>query len=67
MLYYQQTREPTLSDKPNSEQIDDQLNKAHDFTDEGRNPYPGMTYVEGVRDALQWVQGQGDEPIEEEA
>lgn len=56
-----------MSDKPNSEQIDDQLNKAHDFTDEGRNPYPGMTYVEGVRDALQWVQGQGDEPIEEEA
>lgn len=32
------------------------------------NQYPGMTYIEGVRDALAWVIGESDEsPLEEAA
>jgi hypothetical protein len=43
------------------EEIDQQLDAA--MEENGR--WPGMTYEEGVRDALQWITGDSDDaPIE---
>lgn len=41
------------------------LNKAMQAFDEGTN-YPGMSYEQGIMDAIQWIVGEtGDEPLEE--
>lgn len=46
------------------EEIDKQLNLANELVDEGRTQYKGMTYEEGVRDAINWLMGtQDDVPI----
>lgn len=48
---------------PTQEQIDDAKNRVMDLLDEGKNPWPGMTYLEGVRDTLDWLEGLGDSPV----
>lgn len=48
------------------EQIDDVVNDAWDSINEGTSRYPGMSYEDGVRAALDWVTGEVDEnPFEE--
>lgn len=42
--------------------VSDEYDKAAGLVAEGANPWPGMTYVQGVRDALAWVMGDTDEP-----
>jgi hypothetical protein len=32
----------------------------------GPSKWPGMTYEEGVRSALMWAAGDGDNPMEDE-
>lgn len=52
-------------DKPSDEDIQDQLDLAHEQTDLGQTAVPGMTYEEGVAAALLWVNGDADvAPIE---
>lgn len=43
------------------EEIDEQLNKAADVADSGISQWPGMTYEQGVDNALRWVTGQVDD------
>ncbi len=38
------------------EEIQDQIDATHETN------YPGMTYAEGVRAALEWILGDADEP-----
>lgn len=41
------------------------LDKAMKAFDEGTN-YPGMSYEQGIMDAIQWIVGEtDDEPLEE--
>lgn len=44
------------------EKIEEQYNEATALTaSAGRSIYPGMTYEQGVRDALAWVLEESDE------
>ena len=45
--------------KPTQEEIDNCANWAAEGIDEGRH-YPGMSYEQGVADALHWMQGDSD-------
>lgn len=47
---------------PSEEEIADQLNEASCMAAEGADPWPGMTYIQGIEAALAWVVGQVDEP-----
>lgn len=52
--------------KRSTEEIDNVVNDAWDSINEGSSRYPGMSYEEGVRAALDWVTGETDEnPFEE--
>lgn len=46
-------------------EIDDLLNKCLDAEDEGASKYPGMTYEQGVRAAIEWLTGNAGHPLEE--
>lgn len=43
------------------DEIEEQFNEALALEAEGQNPYPGSTYVGGVRAALAWVLGESDD------
>ncbi len=52
---------------PTAEELEQQFNEAMALEAEGRNPYPGSTYVGGVKAALAWVLGEtNDKPLEDE-
>lgn len=44
------------------EQIDEQLTAAMESVDNGTTNWPGMTYEQGVDNALRWVTGQSNDP-----
>ena len=47
------------------QQINDLLNKAINAFDNGTN-YPGMSYEQGILDAINWLIGQtNDNPLDE--
>ena len=47
------------------EEIDTARGDADDAIAQGLNPYPGMTYAEGVQATLMWLVGDQDEaPLE---
>ena len=48
--------------KPTQSQIDAVLNQCSELEDSGRNPYFGMTYAQGVRDAIDWMLGDSSDP-----
>lgn len=49
------------------EEIDEQLNRAAEAADAGQSKWPGMTYEQGVDNALRWVTGQTDDlPMEDD-
>lgn len=48
---------------PSEEQVQEQYDEAIQVSASGGpDPYPAMTYHEGVRDALGWVLGEREEP-----
>ena len=48
--------------KRTAEEIDEQMNRAWEEEDDGSR-YPGMTYEQGVRAAIDWITTDGgDEP-----
>jgi len=53
--------------KPTQNQIDDVLNQCAEQIDEGGSKYPGMSFEQGVLDAINWLSGDGPNPIGEEA
>ncbi len=42
-------------------QIGEMINRGYDLRDSGENPYFGMTFADGVREALRWAIGEQDE------
>lgn len=48
-------------DQPTTEQIDACLNWCADAEESGTNFF-GMSYEQGVRDAIDWLQGNGSDP-----
>ena len=51
---------------PTQDQIDDVLNKCAEQADEGGSRWPGMSYEEGVAEAIRWMQGDGPNPMEDD-
>ncbi len=47
--------------KRTNDEIDGQLNTCYEQMDAGGSRYPGMTFEEGVQQALDWVTGTLDE------
>lgn len=48
-------------------EIEEQMEKAGDQVIEGNTKVPGMTYEEGVDNALRWALGDSDDaPIEDD-
>lgn len=48
-----------------AEEVEEGLNEAMALEAEGKNPYPGSSYVSGVKAALAWVLGESDDaPLE---
>lgn len=48
-------------------EIEEQMHKASDIAMEGGSKVPGMSYEEGVDNALHWALGLSDDkPIEDE-
>ena len=47
------------------EEIDELLNQCVDSEETGESKYPGMTYEQGIKAALEWVQGYGEHPLED--
>ena len=55
-----------LRSKITTEQIDDVVNDAYENIEDGTTRWSGMTYEQGVADALQWITGdREDSPFEE--
>jgi hypothetical protein len=44
------------------EEIDSQLNMTTEAVDAGSTNWPGMSYEQGVENALRWVTGESDDP-----
>jgi len=44
--------------KPSTIEIDRVLNWTYDAMDEARSNFPGMSYEDGVRAAIEWLQGE---------
>lgn len=47
------------------EEIDEVLNRCIAASDMGVQAYPGATYEDGVRAAIDWLHGDGPNPFEE--
>ena len=52
--------------KPNINKIEEVLRHCAKLEEEGDTLYSGMTYEQGVAAALNWMQGDGSCPIEED-
>ena len=48
------------------DEINDVLNRCIVSEETGESQWPGMTYEQGVKAALEWVQGYGEHPLEDE-
>lgn len=49
------------------QEIQDLIDKASDMIGKGKNPYHGMTYIEGIRAALEWAiesDSESESPLE---
>lgn len=51
--------------KRTTKEIDEQLNLTWEWEEEGSR-FPGMSYEEGVRNAISWLIGDYDDPPMEE-
>lgn len=48
--------------KRDQAEIDEQINATDKARDTGRSKYPGQTYEDGVRNAIDWLLGDAEEP-----
>lgn len=44
------------------EEIEEQLNLCYEQIDSGKSKYFGMTFEEGVAEAIRWMQGDTEDP-----
>ena len=49
--------------KPSDEEINDVLNQCVESEENGESKWPGMIYEQGVKDAIEWMQGYGSNPL----
>lgn len=49
---------------PAQDEIDEILNQCMEAFDAGSR-WPGATYEQGVEAAIRWMQGEGDNPMED--
>lgn len=54
-----------MATTPTNDQINDVLNRCFKMEDEGKNPFSGMTYAQGVLAAIEWMTDGGEDPIME--
>lgn len=54
-----------INDKINDEEVNDVLNQCADSEEEGASRWPGMSYEQGVKAAIEWLQGYGENPMED--
>lgn len=47
------------------EQLDAVVGVCIEAEENGTTKWPGMTYEQGVKAALEWVQGYGEHPLED--
>jgi hypothetical protein len=53
--------------KRTTKQIDDLISKCWDQENEGGSKYPGMTFEQGIKEAIDWITGNQDEtPLEDD-
>lgn len=50
---------------PTDDQIDDVLNDCAESEDTGRSKFPGMSFEQGVKAALEWMRGDGSNPLDD--
>lgn len=50
--------------QPSDQEINNMLDIALESIDSGETRFRNMTYEEGVRDAIDWMRGEGDPPLE---
>lgn len=51
--------------RPTDQEIDNVLNQCVESEEEGASRWPGMTFEQGVKAALEWMQGYGPNPLED--
>jgi hypothetical protein len=51
--------------KPTENEVNDVLNECLESADSGRSKFPGMTYEQGVQAALEWMRGDGSNPLDD--
>ena len=51
--------------EPDQDAINDVLNECAEQEAAGRSRWPGMTYEQGVDAAIRWMQGEGQNPMED--
>lgn len=51
-----------IMNRPTDQEISDKRDEASDATYKA-SKYPGMTYAEGIRDALEWVLGEAEDTL----
>ena len=44
-----------------NKEIDDLIDRCAEQTNKGGSKYPGMTYEQGIREALEWITDEGAE------
>ena len=49
---------------PTENEIDNVLNECIEKEALGETKYPGMTYEQGIKAALEWAQGYGENPLD---
>jgi hypothetical protein len=50
------------------EEVNEQIDRASDNINKGISKYPGMTYEEGIRAAIDWMSGESDElPMDDDS
>lgn len=49
---------------PTEKEINKLIGDLDESLASGKSKYPGMTYEQGIRDAIDWIQGNGDRPLE---
>lgn len=53
-----------MKNKPTDEEIDAVINECADNENDGKSKFPGMTYDQGVRAAIEWMQTGENNPME---
>jgi len=48
---------------PKQKEIDEVMNEFCEAENFGTSKFPGMTYEQGVQNAIKWMTGEGENPL----